>query len=199
MIIFVLSLENWKIFSTISMNIFIKAIFCTFRCPKCPKTFTQHHNLKRHCLKHHNENGKYCTSCNMWFKKDDTFEAHKTLHKQTKQPKLKEIVRLPYIFQCSLCGKGFASAAKLNAHQNVHKQMNYKCMDCDMEFEERDDYCDHVKTNHKEGNSNFHFRDYFYVLCWFSWLYYFIFCFRLLLRSLQPHLHEEKLRSQALL
>ncbi|GFS22266.1 zinc finger protein [Elysia marginata] len=77
-----------------------------FKCPQCPKRFSNHENLASHVRRHINFQKKSftCTVCGKAFGSNHTLKAHMVIHAPVKS------------FICSICHQGFNYKVSLQSH-----------------------------------------------------------------------------------
>ncbi|KAA0198138.1 hypothetical protein HAZT_HAZT000096 [Hyalella azteca] len=120
----------------------------TFRCRKCPLSFSWVSELKSHFLTHSNNGstgntGSSSNTCNSGNRKksfmcmecDETFRTAKllTCHEQREHQGLPRPVGGSW--QCKLCSSTFAHAASFKVHMRAHRgEKPYQCGECGAVF-----------------------------------------------------------------
>lgn len=54
-------------------------------------------------------------------------------------------------YYCNICGKGFHQISKYATHKSLHKNIKYKCVECERQFSNEDNFRLHQKTTSHVG------------------------------------------------
>ncbi|PIO26989.1 hypothetical protein AB205_0114910, partial [Aquarana catesbeiana] len=94
-----------------------------YKCPLCPKTYTQRSTLTKHLRTHTGHRPYRCTVCGKSFIQNSDLVKHHRTHTGEK----------PY--SCSICDKRFAESSSLMKHKRTHNgDRPYHCAECPRSF-----------------------------------------------------------------
>ena len=114
-----------------------------FKCDKCGKAFIDEHYLKNHLIRIHNQ----CLFCS----KDFPALSELTQHSKTHFTADSSHVTRKLSLQCTLCGKSFANATRLNIHLRGHTgEKPFKCDHCHKAFTNKSHLARHVRIHSGE-------------------------------------------------
>jgi KRAB domain-containing zinc finger protein len=119
-----------------------------YTCEHCNKSFTGHHNLKRHLQSHKNTKSKMCEVCSKVLANMDCLRTHLRIHTGEK----------PY--PCDVCGQTFRSASIMNFHKNrVHADKTVECPLCGNMFFTLIELRRHVRKVHWKKQEKFNYKE----------------------------------------
>lgn len=106
-----------------------------FKCFICNKEFRFFKNLSMHMNEH--SSNFMCHFCGKNFVSDHRLQTHIILHKNT------DVV-------CKICGKEFKTVSAMKYHvRKIHKELKYKCSECNKQFAQSYHRLKHLVDCHK--------------------------------------------------
>lgn len=126
-------------------------------CTLCDRTYSNYANLRRHERMTHIINKPLqCSICGSIFKHIYAYRRHmKYTHKkilprnnignENNNARKNDIFK----YFCKICKIKFANIIALQRHMKTHIVNNYKCKECDQEFETNAILNEHISENHK--------------------------------------------------
>ncbi|XP_031419223.1 zinc finger and SCAN domain-containing protein 2-like isoform X3 [Clupea harengus] len=120
-----------------------------YRCPDCPKRFTDRYSRSAHRKTHWKHGRFFCKVCDKGFADFDHLKRHEVVHTGLKS------------YTCEQCDRSFNQPGNLKSHMRVHTgQKPFKCQDCGQCFNHNVSLKNHMQRHHRpkgdEGNLLFH-------------------------------------------
>ncbi|XP_030749269.1 zinc finger protein 724-like isoform X3 [Sitophilus oryzae] len=115
-----------------------------YKCPKCPKEFANHNNIRRHILCFHNMVRYLCDTCGQSYTTNRNLRFHILKFHQGQEVEVKT-TRKNYF--CETCGRELKIFHKyaIAQHTAKHKGHNYVCRRCHESFETEQEFEAHVE------------------------------------------------------
>ncbi|XP_031419109.2 zinc finger and SCAN domain-containing protein 2-like isoform X2 [Clupea harengus] len=108
-----------------------------YRCPDCPKRFTDRYSRSAHRKTHWKHGRFFCKVCDKGFFKACQLERHEVVHTGLK----------PYA--CEQCDRSFNQPGHLKSHMRVHTgERPFKCQDCGQCFNHNVSLKNHMQRHH---------------------------------------------------
>ncbi|XP_046405127.1 oocyte zinc finger protein XlCOF6-like isoform X2 [Ischnura elegans] len=141
----------------------------TYKCPQCPKEFTQETLRDRHVLIHTGERVFQCASCPKAFKTKSDLRLHTRSHTGVKPHECRVCGKCFSVssnlihhmrgvhagerpFSCDTCAKTFKSKASLQQHMETHTSgKGISCAQCDKRYKTKACLTIHVRNDHRSG------------------------------------------------
>lgn len=113
-----------------------------FECPICKERFELVRKLKKHVLKHAQNNVYTCPHCKKTFTKYSVIRKHMKFHSERKH-------------HCAECTKSFTTVDNLKKHMLCHSDhREFLCADCGKQFKRKDKLAEHIKKLHLQPCNN---------------------------------------------
>lgn len=146
----------WPFVSKMKRHDLVKIDITLLDCRLCSYPTSDVDSLKEHLILNHNQKINqdyndgvipfkfdkehfYCHICNKQFNVFITLNNHMNTHFQN--------------FICETCGKGFATAKRLQAHSYSHVRGDFPCTACDKVFPSNAMRTNHILRYHKEAKT----------------------------------------------
>ncbi|XP_053485778.1 zinc finger protein 660-like [Ictalurus furcatus] len=114
-----------------------------YRCPDCPKRFSNIHKRNRHVRSHRGSQKNVCDVCKKSFKDAYRLKRHKLIH-SGEQP-----------FKCQVCERSFNQMVNLTSHMRVHTgEKPFTCEQCGESFSHNVSLRNHKQRHHDSGGQS---------------------------------------------
>ncbi|KAG0416296.1 hypothetical protein HPB47_006512 [Ixodes persulcatus] len=122
-----------------------------YKCPQCPKEFTNNNYMLKHIKRVHTRDFKYgCSYCPKRFQEQKRFQQHMVLmHAGELTPDDYDLMTLVKKLQCGQCSFTTYSTKSFRQHEVTHTgKYPYTCSECSKGFTFRFELAKHVRCIH---------------------------------------------------